>query len=182
MDLRIERTRRSIINAFIELRSQKPIEKITVKELAERACINKATFYSHYEDIYDLTGQLEKETISAIIKGIPQPDLLVTNPKQVVTELCIALHNQDSLLRILFSGSRTGLMVSNLEAILKEEIYTLYPEHKNNLKLDIILSVLIQGSFQAFLSHSNYELNDVNQILGEIGECLIQNYLKDLSL
>lgn len=48
MDLRIERTRKSIINAFIELRAHKPIEKITVKELAERAYINKATFYSHY--------------------------------------------------------------------------------------------------------------------------------------
>lgn len=46
MDLRIERTRRSIINAFIELRSAKNIEKITVKELAEKACINKATFLS----------------------------------------------------------------------------------------------------------------------------------------
>ena len=37
MDLRIERTRRSIINAFIELRSAKNIEKITVKEHAEKA-------------------------------------------------------------------------------------------------------------------------------------------------
>ena len=45
MDLRTERTKRSIANAFLELRKQKPIEKITVKELAELAFINKATCY-----------------------------------------------------------------------------------------------------------------------------------------
>ena len=54
MDLRTERTKRSITNAYLELRKQKPIEKITVKELSEVAFINKATFYTHYSDIYDL--------------------------------------------------------------------------------------------------------------------------------
>ena len=50
MDLRIEKTERGIKNAFIELRSRKPLEKITVKELCELACINKSTFYSHYKE------------------------------------------------------------------------------------------------------------------------------------
>ena len=45
MDLRVKKTRRSIINAFLMLRANKPLEKITVKELAELAMINKATFY-----------------------------------------------------------------------------------------------------------------------------------------
>ncbi|MDE7423419.1 MAG: hypothetical protein K2N51_06965 [Lachnospiraceae bacterium] len=35
MDLRTKRTKHSIINAFIQLRSQKPLEKITIKELSE---------------------------------------------------------------------------------------------------------------------------------------------------
>ena len=42
MDLRIEKTRQSIVNAFIALRSRKPLEKITVKELCE-----KAVSYTH---------------------------------------------------------------------------------------------------------------------------------------
>ena len=55
MDLRIEKTERAIKNAFIELRAKKTLEKITVKELCAEACINKSTFYSHYEDIYALS-------------------------------------------------------------------------------------------------------------------------------
>ena len=40
MDIRIEKTRQSIINAFIELRSHKELERITIKELCEKAQIN----------------------------------------------------------------------------------------------------------------------------------------------
>ena len=62
MDLRIEKTERGIKNAFIELRSRKPLEKITVKELCESARINKSTFYAHYKDIYDLSDAMEEDT------------------------------------------------------------------------------------------------------------------------
>ena len=61
MDLRIEKTEKGIRNAFIELRSSKPLEKITIKELCEHAYINKSTFYSHYKDIYDLSERMEEE-------------------------------------------------------------------------------------------------------------------------
>ena len=55
MDIRIEKTEKAIKNAFLELRAKKPLEKITVKELCALACINKSTFYSHYEDIFALS-------------------------------------------------------------------------------------------------------------------------------
>lgn len=54
MDLRIKKTKRAIRSAFAELIKEKPMEKITVKEIAERAEINKTTFYAHYETVYDL--------------------------------------------------------------------------------------------------------------------------------
>lgn len=54
MDRREIKTKRSIKNAFLKLRSKKEIEQITIRELAEEAEISKATFYLHYRDIYDL--------------------------------------------------------------------------------------------------------------------------------
>ena len=67
MDIRIEKTKQSIINAFIEIRSRKEVERITVKELCEKARINKSTFYAHYKDIYDLSDQLETELVDSIM-------------------------------------------------------------------------------------------------------------------
>ena len=174
MDLRIERTKRSIINAFIELRTKKPLEKITIKELAETALINKATFYSHYNDIYDLSEQLEKEAVEMVLKNIPHPDSLITNPKQGTVEISFALSSQSKLFDTLFSGSRATILIDRLEQGLKEKIYSMYPEYKNNLEWDILLTVLIQGCIHAFMSHSNdADINDLIAIIGTINERML---------
>ena len=73
MDIRIEKTKTALHNTFLELRSRKPLEKITIKELCEKAQINKSTFYSHYKDIYDLSDQLETEVVTSVIEAIPNP-------------------------------------------------------------------------------------------------------------
>ena len=63
MDLRVQKTRQNIFNAFITLREKYPLEKITVKELCEHAQISKQTFYLHYRDLYDLSERIESSMI-----------------------------------------------------------------------------------------------------------------------
>ena len=50
-DRRVVRTQSSIRKAYLELLEEKPLSKITVSELAERAGINRKTFYAYYEDM-----------------------------------------------------------------------------------------------------------------------------------
>jgi len=87
MDLREKKTKRNIRNAFIELRSKKPLERISIKELAELAEISKATFYLHYKDIYDLSENLQKEVIENVLGCISRPDLFLTDEIQFTKEL-----------------------------------------------------------------------------------------------
>lgn len=174
MDLRVEKTRSSIINAFIELRGKKPLEKITVKELAELARINKATFYSHYEDIYDLSKQLEDETINSIINHISNLDMLVEDPKRITTELTTAFLSEITLVNILFSDSRNAILSSCLEKKFKEIIFKNHPEY-NTTEWNIKLTAIIQGSFYAFAG--NYKDMDVNlliDIIGDINESILK--------
>ena len=77
MDKRIEKTKKSIKNAFMELRAKKPLEKISVKELCDLAYINKSTFYSHYEDIHAFctllkTRKYSPEKLPLHLQGICQ--------------------------------------------------------------------------------------------------------------
>lgn len=62
-DLRVIKTRQSIKNVFFELLEEKPFEKITVSDITGRAMINRATFYLHYKDKFDLMEQIENETL-----------------------------------------------------------------------------------------------------------------------
>lgn len=179
MDLRIQRTRKNIINAFIELRASKPLEKITVKELSDLAFINKATFYTHYRDIYDLAEQLENEAVASVINDIPHPEYLITHPKQGIMELTSAILRQGNLFHILFSGTRQGILIERIEDNLKAKIYGIFPEYKTDLEKELLLSVLIHGNFQAFADHANENFDKVIEILGNISECLMQNYGRD---
>ena len=87
MDLRVKKTKASIINAFLTLRSKKPLERISVTELSAAAQINKATFYLHYKDIYDLSETLENELFENVFGSIEHPDAVLTDPKLFVREL-----------------------------------------------------------------------------------------------
>src|SRR4051794_30571083 len=53
-DLRVRRTRMMIEKAFSELLLEKGFQAITVQDIADRAMVNRATFYDHYMDKYVL--------------------------------------------------------------------------------------------------------------------------------
>ena len=65
-DRRVRRTKQLIKQSLIELMHEKPFKDITVKDITERADLNRGTFYLHYVDIYDLLSKIEDETLQAI--------------------------------------------------------------------------------------------------------------------
>jgi AcrR family transcriptional regulator len=62
-DPRILRTRKLIMDSFIELSSKKEFKDITIKDITTEAMINRATFYYHFEDIYDLLDKALSEVL-----------------------------------------------------------------------------------------------------------------------
>ncbi len=178
MDLRTERTKRSIANAFLELRKQKSIEKITVKELAELAYINKATFYTHYHDIYDLSDQLENEFMDSVINELPHPESIISDPALATRELSDMLLAKNDITNILFSGSRQNMLSEKIYQALMKYIVSKYPNTELTLQKNIVLSIIIQGCFHAYQIFANDGNRDeVTAILGEVGTCLKNNFL-----
>ena len=51
----LQLTKKAIVNSFIKLLNEKPLDKITVKNIAEDCGINRNTFYYHFSDIRELT-------------------------------------------------------------------------------------------------------------------------------
>jgi AcrR family transcriptional regulator len=53
-DPRVKRTRQWLQQAFLSLMMERPFRDITVQQIADRATVNRATFYAHFEDKFDL--------------------------------------------------------------------------------------------------------------------------------
>ncbi|GHO57236.1 TetR/AcrR family transcriptional regulator [Ktedonobacter robiniae] len=60
-DLRVRRTRKLLQQAFIDLTVEKGFATLTVRDITERAMVNRSTFYRHYLDKYDLLEQYMNE-------------------------------------------------------------------------------------------------------------------------
>ena len=66
LDARVRYTRMILEQSFLELLREKPVSKITVTELCEKAQLNRATFYKHYLDIPDLMEKIEEDLFDKI--------------------------------------------------------------------------------------------------------------------
>ena len=56
-----------IIEAFAQLLEERPINKITVKDIVNRCDINRNTFYYHFPDIPSLLLEMMEEKVNALI-------------------------------------------------------------------------------------------------------------------
>ena len=170
MGYRIEKTKRSIYNAFIELRARKPLEKITVKELCEKAQINKSTFYVYYHDVYDLSDKIENEVISEVVKNLDNTEEILTDPAGFAEKLFLGYSAQNSLISTIFTGTRAGQLPLKIEASLKETIFINYQQYKDDIDFNIRLTYCIYGGFYASREYRKFGDERVTGIIGEISE------------
>ena len=80
-NIRHQETEERLQKAMLDLLEQKSLKNITIRELCVAAQINKATFYRHYQDIYDLAKRMEKN----IHAGLMQ--MLDRKKERLLTEL-----------------------------------------------------------------------------------------------
>lgn len=59
-------TKQNIIDAFWSLYCDKRIEKITVKDITQKAGYNRGTFYEYYRDVYDVLEDIENSLIPSL--------------------------------------------------------------------------------------------------------------------
>lgn len=170
MDLRTEKTRNNIVNAFIELRAKKPLEKITVKELSSLARINKATFYRHYEDIYSLSEEIENDLIQSCIDTISEPEKILE--KDGIRLLTEALGSQGTLYNIVFSGSRKDAAISKVHDCLMKKILLQHPEYENDIKKKIMLTTLIYGTSRAYFIYKDVDMDVLINALFKLNRAL----------
>ena len=66
------RTKNAIRRSFIELLAERPFDKISVRDIAERSEVTRNTFYYYYTDIYALAEDVfesEIEKLSERVEG-----------------------------------------------------------------------------------------------------------------
>jgi AcrR family transcriptional regulator len=122
VDPRVRRTRELIVRAFGELVAEKGHTGLTVQEIAERATINRATFYAHFADQYELFDHAISEAFrEELRRRLPDPSRLTEeNLKALILAAC------DYLAGLNTGCSRTDRQFRPLiESRVQGELYEL---------------------------------------------------------
>lgn len=84
-DRRVKYTKMVLKESFIKLLEKKTLSQITIKEICEDADINRATFYAHYNDQYDLFEKIENELLDNFNAHIAEFNQKNNNMNTVLT-------------------------------------------------------------------------------------------------
>ena len=126
-DRRIKRTKMLLQNALVDLMLEKAVGKISVKELTQKADVNRSTFYLHYLDIYDMLEQMENEfveTIQGFFHDFFTP-LPTSMPLTLFVNISEWLEQDKEYYVKLLRGSASGYIFEELESRIRDEFLTL---------------------------------------------------------
>lgn len=128
VDPRVLRTRQLIKDAFIDLLQEMDIEKLSVNRIAERATINRVTFYLHYRDIPDMLEKMADEMmeeIYRILKSEPRPNFDVETEWPTMENLLTHIADNGKFFKVILATKRPPIFMDHLLKPLVEMITAL---------------------------------------------------------
>ena len=120
-DRRVQRTRKSIRNAFLQLLAEKDLEKISVKEIADCADVDRKTVYNYYNGVYDILDDLESELAHDFEKAIESFDFASREVQDIFIELSRLLQMRMDIYALLMKIDNSRL-ASKFMVYLKGKI------------------------------------------------------------
>ena len=173
------RSKRLIREAFAELVDEKgDINKITVKEIIDKADISKSTFYAHYVDIYAVIEEFENEIISTINNSID--DFLKDKNNQefmpYINRLLELFTENEELYKKLFKVENEVNFVDKIKTIILKKLENslkvelrLFPKEQFKFYLDFItngITYLVVDYFKSTVDLSlNFIADEMNNML-----------------
>ena len=118
---------------------------------------------------------VDKEpTAQEIIDSLQHPEYLFSKPDIFIRELMYAYMSRENFIHVLFSGSRTNMLLIRTENSLKDIIFSLRPDYKENITANVLFTLSIYGGFYAFEKCRSFGEDSVIDILSEINQKIME--------
>lgn len=144
VDVRIVKSKESLMSALIVLMGKKKLEELTISEICQEADVNRNTFYSHYSSVRELFEEMNgkyMEALFASAKVFDEPnDSTIKNLVNVLDKM----KEKGNLTKIIFSESNS---IKHLNTLLQILFPTSIIDNLKieNLSLDECHAFLIGG-------------------------------------
>lgn len=156
-DRRVKYTKMILKKSITELLTEKPLEKITVKEICERADVNRGTFYSHYSDQFDLYNSIVGELIEGVFERLG--DFLSSGRQDLLKSVALVYEyiKENSTLVGVLLQSNTGYSLDSQLCEIIEKVYL--RNIKNNVPDDSVVDAAYSFMASGNIGLIKYWLN-----------------------
>ena len=175
-DMRWIRTERHLLSAFGEAIETTPIEKITVTGIARAAEVNKATFYLHYRDIFDLAQSYVDQLACDTVEEIGDASVLFSEPRRFVSTLMNVLADEEKA-RTVEAVAKSNLVPHYMGALianLNDALRSVRPV-PDDLRSRAALSFFlhgVMGTLAQFRDDDDQE--ELTETIGDLVEVLMK--------
>ncbi|MDN5409849.1 MAG: TetR/AcrR family transcriptional regulator [Lactococcus sp.] len=173
IDLRVKRTNKLITQAFIKLLGSKTFDKITINDISDEAMINRATFYSHFKDKFDLFENIIDKFLGDFADVLDTENLVEENAINVkkiegaLTKFYEFVNENPDLAKIFITHSNKEILSKRLLMILSErysEIFDSLDVRNEDLKIptDFVVSYITSifiGTVNWWIEQKNHEMS-----------------------
>lgn len=172
-----EQTKQNLVDAFWSLYCENRIEKITVKDITNKAGYNRGTFYEYFKDVYDVLEHIENSLIPSLdeLPPVTTPNTNLGMPLEQFLEL---YKLNSKYYSVLLGENGDPAFAGKLKSSIKPTIMKIFEDTPNvdRRELDYIfeytLSAMI-GMMSYWLTQaeplSDYEFYQLTQRLTEQG-------------
>lgn len=158
-DPRIVRTRSLLRDALVELIHERGYEKIKVQDITERAMLNRATFYLHYRDKFDLLCQSSEDILNGLIDCLhsslqekEEIDFLSDQPHRTFIQMFEHISSNSQLFKVFLTEKNmphfTSRMMEVIVDFISEGMNRMQPDDK---KLTVPREIAVSYISSAFL-------------------------------
>ena len=120
-DRRCVRTRRTIKQILMKLIAEEAADCITIKEIAEKADINRKTFYSHYKDVNAVLDDIQNDLVDklyGVLKG-SEISRIFRDPYPFFQKLTDIINEDFDFYKYLIRSQSAGNFVEKIKGALK---------------------------------------------------------------
>lgn len=130
MDRRIKKTRKSLFEQLTLLLQEKPLKDITVGMLAEKADINRGTFYLHFSDIYDLKEQMKTEVYKELDELLQKTEVTDLNGGSlpVLKEIIYFAYGNQNLCKAFFGAFGDSDFIIAVKMLIRNRLLPVWQE------------------------------------------------------
>ena len=166
------RSKTMIRQAFLELLQEKPYEKITVTDIAQRADLNRSTFYAHYPDVQGLIEEIEEEIINRSMQLLSEVTCqnIFQDPKIFLQILVQPVEENKKLYQLLVQSDYAGRQLYRINEAFASYVLN-SPEIPENLRSSKYFAVRINFFIGGIINtYCQWLTGDLDCSLDDIAE------------